>query len=206
MRRFKVFTDFEKEEKYLNDMAREGKILQKYSCLGFYHFKESSPQDLKYRIDYRVFKRNEDFEDYKALFEDAGWQHVYGTRWSCNQYYLPTQKSADDRIFSSEESAAARYKLFYEMCSANVSIAVCYFVVVLITADFNLGNITFLTPGLWEMTGTHFWRAFLVELPFVFFRTIPPFLLLIYGFIYAVWAGKSRKLYKQRVQENKDKV
>jgi hypothetical protein len=38
MKRFKIFYDFEKEEKYLHDMAEEGHILKKYSVFGFYHF------------------------------------------------------------------------------------------------------------------------------------------------------------------------
>ena len=56
MKRFKIFYDFEKEEKYLHDMAEEGHILKKYSVFGFYHFEDTKPQNLNYKIDYRILK------------------------------------------------------------------------------------------------------------------------------------------------------
>ena len=84
MKRFKIFYDFEKEEKYLHDMAEEGHILKKYSVFGFYHFEDTKPQNLNYKIDYRIFKSKKDFDNYIALFEDAGWRHVYGTQNSVN--------------------------------------------------------------------------------------------------------------------------
>lgn len=34
----------------------------------------------------------------------------------------------------------------------------------------------FLTPGLWEMQGMAFWRAFLFELPFALMRVLPAIL------------------------------
>jgi len=201
MKQFKIFTNFEKEEQYLNVMAKQGYILKKYSSFGFYHFTDGQPQDLKYRIDYRNFYKKEDFQDYKALFEDAGWQHVYGTKSSLNQYFLPKNNNADDNIFSSEESAALRYKHLYEICCLNVVAAIVYFVIVLISCDFNLSNIAFLTPGLWEMTGARFWSAFFFELPFVLFRIVPSILLLAMGVSYAFWADKAKKIYKQKTQE-----
>ncbi|MFZ7133349.1 MAG: DUF2812 domain-containing protein [Eubacteriales bacterium] len=197
MKQFKVFIDFEKEEQYLNTMAKRGYTLKKYSNFGIYHFTEGQPQDLKYRIDYRYFHTKEDFEDYKALFEDAGWQHVYGTSDSLNQYFLPVNNCADNNIFSSEKSAASRYKHMYEMCYLNVVIAMIYFVIVLISCDFNLSNIAFLTPGLWEMQGEKFWSAFFFELPFVFLRIVPVVLFLGMGVIYAIWANKAKRMYKK---------
>jgi len=44
---------------------------------------------LNYKIDYRIFKDKKEFDNYIALFEDAGWKHVYGTKNSGNQYFLP---------------------------------------------------------------------------------------------------------------------
>jgi len=35
---------------------------------------------LNYKIDYRIFKDKKEFDNYIALFEDAGWKHVYGTK------------------------------------------------------------------------------------------------------------------------------
>ena len=56
MKKFKVFVDINEEERYLNEMANRGYILKKYSCFGRYHFIEGKPEDLHYRVDYRVFK------------------------------------------------------------------------------------------------------------------------------------------------------
>lgn len=200
MKRFKIFTNFEKEEQYLNIMAKQGHILKKYSVFGIYHFIEGQPQDLKYRIDYRKFNKKEDFVDYKALFEDAGWQQVYGTRRSLNQYFLPKNNCADDNIFSSEESAASRYKHLYEMCYLNVIVAFVYFIAVLVSCDFNLSSITFLTPGSWEMEGVKFWNALFFELPFMLFRTVPVILFLSMGIIFVIWGDKAKKLYKQKTK------
>lgn len=203
MKQFKIFTDFEKEEQYLNSMAKQGYILKKYSLLGFYHFTDGEPQDLKYRIDYRYFKKQKDFEDYKALFEDAGWEHVYGTKYSCNQYFLPKDNNADNNIFSTEESATSRYKHLYEVCYLTVVAALIYFIFVLASNKFNLSNMAFLTPGLWEKTGAEFWNAFFFELPFAILRILPSVLLLTIGTAYAIWASKAKKIYKQKLQKQR---
>lgn len=155
MRKFKVFADFNEEEAYLNEMARNGYFLQKHSALGFYHFTEGTPEELHYHVDCRKFKTQADFEDYKALFEDAGWRHVYGTKNSLNQYFLPKDSNSADDIFSTKDSAALRYMHLNKICYANFSVAIAYLIVLLMIYDFNLANIGFLTQGLWEMTGKH---------------------------------------------------
>ncbi len=203
MKQFKVFTNFEKEEQYLNSMAKQGHLLKKYSFLGFYHFTDGEPQDLKYRIDYRYFKKQKDFEDYKALFEDACWKHVYGTIHSCNQYFLPKDNNADNSIFSTEESSASRYKHLYKVCYLTATVALIYFITILASYNFNLLDMAFLTPGLWEKTGVEFWYAFFFELPFVILRIAPLVLLLTIGTAYAIWASKAKKIYKHKLQEQK---
>jgi hypothetical protein len=57
MKKFKIFYDFDEEEKYLNGMAAQGYILKKYSIFGLYHFEDTGkPQNPNYRIDYRTFR------------------------------------------------------------------------------------------------------------------------------------------------------
>ena len=80
MKKFKLIADFEKEELFLNDMAKNGYRLEKYNSLGMYTFKRAEPQNTNYRVDYRTFNNNAQFEEYCTLFNDAGWEHVYGTR------------------------------------------------------------------------------------------------------------------------------
>jgi len=203
MRKFKIFADFKEEEAYLNEMAKNGHFLKKYTAFGFYHFTDATPKELHYHVDYRKFKTQADFEDYQALFEDAGWLHVYGTKWSLNQYFLPKNDNTDDDIFSTKDSAALRYKHLYEMCYLSVALVIIYFSVLLIVYDFNLANMSFLTPGLWEMTGAKFWRAFFFELPFMLFRIIPAVLLLVMGFAYAVWGSKAKRSYAKMMEDEK---
>lgn len=186
---FKVFVDIDKEEVYLNEMANKGYFLKKYSAFGFYHFFKDQPQDLYYRVDYRQFRKRSDFEDYKALFEDAGWQHVYGTRYSLNQYFLPKSADAGKDIFSTKESAAVRYKTLYQMCYLNVFVALVFIF------GFDWSDVSFLTPGLWEMSGPKFLSAFLFELPFVALRACSALFFLILGIVYAVWSVKAKKIY-----------
>lgn len=132
---------------------------------------------------------------------DAGWQHVFGTRYSLNQYFLPKNSKTNDDIFSTRDSAALRYKHLYEMCYANVMYAITFFIAVLISCDFNLANIAFLTPGLWEMTGAKFWRAFLFELPFVLFRTVPVAFFLAMAIAYAIWGGEAKRIYYKMMKD-----
>ncbi|MEA4900746.1 DUF2812 domain-containing protein [Desulfitobacterium sp.] len=195
MRKFKVFADFNEEETYLNEMARNGYFLKKHSAFGFYHFAENIPEELHYHVDCRKFKTQADFEDYKALFEDAGWRHVYGTKNSLNQYFLPKDGNSDGNIFSTKDSAALRYMHLNKICYANFSFAISYLIVLLMIYDFNLANIGFLTQGLWKMTGKLFWLAFFFELPFVLLRAAPVVLSLLMGIVYAVWGNKAKKIY-----------
>lgn len=193
MKKFKIFVEFEKEEKYLNDMAKKGYRLKKYSAFGFYHFIEDEPRDLNYHVDYRRFNKKVEFENYKSMFEDAGWQHVYGTRYSYNQYFLPKEGNKDDHIFSTIESKAERYERAF---NAFIVVSIMSFLYFFISFKLDyFSTFGFLTPGLWDMEGIDFWKAFLFELPFMLIRTVPLLLLSFLSIIYGVWAYKSRKLY-----------
>ena len=201
MKKFKVFVDMNEEEKYLNEMAKKGFILKKYSAFGRYHFEKGNPQDLHYRIDYRLFKSKSEFHDYVTLFEDAGWKHVYGTIYSGSQYFLPVSKHASDDIFSDKESKARRHERLSQVCLLNFALMLLYFLIVLISIDFKLENLFFLTPGLWEMEGAKFWSAFWFEFPFMLWRVVPIIVLLILGIVYGIWAIKAKKLYNKLMVE-----
>ncbi|GAA0720320.1 DUF2812 domain-containing protein [Clostridium malenominatum] len=201
MKKFKVFVDMNEEEKYLNEMAKGGHILKKYSAFGRYHFQEGMPQDLRYRIDYRVFNNKSDFQDYVTLFEDAGWKHVYGTRYSGSQYFLPLSKQPSEDIFSDKESKAKRHERLRENCMNSVAIMIIYFIIVLISINFNLSNLFFLTPGLWGMQGAQFWKAFWFEFPFMLMRVVPQIIFIMMAVIYGVWASKAKKVYEESMKK-----
>lgn len=74
MIKFKVFFDFDKEEKWLRNMAEQGFQLENISF--GYSFYSAQPENTIFKIDYRTFKTGQDFLDYCTLFEDSGWQHI----------------------------------------------------------------------------------------------------------------------------------
>lgn len=80
MWRLKFFLDFEKEEKWLEEMAWKGYQLES-NTFG-YTFRYTEPEDATIRIDHRVFSRKSEFMNYCTLFEDSGWEHIAGNRWS----------------------------------------------------------------------------------------------------------------------------
>ncbi len=200
MKKFKVFTNMDAEEQFLNTMARQGHIFKKYSAFGRYHFDDEQPQDINYRVDYRFFKNSTDLDDYRALFEDAGWRPVWGTKSSGGQYFLPERADANDQIFSDRESAAARYKALYGICAVNMVCPLIYVSILFNANRFNVLTFGFLTPGLWEKTGLAFWQAFFFELPFVVFRTILPLFFVAFAAVYAYWGTKAYLEYRKQLK------
>lgn len=198
MKKFKIIADFEKEEQFLNKMAQEGYYLEKYNSLGVYTFRPAIPQNLCYRIDYRTFSNKAQFEDYYTLFEDAGWKHVYGTRRSGSQYFLPIpDRVQTDDIFSDRESKAGRYRRFSKQCFASLTLMIVWFIL-LKPDSWSFWDIKswYFTDGLWDMPDSLLWKAFLFETPFVILRVAPFVVLLLLAVLYGYWALKARNLYK----------
>ncbi len=198
MKKFKFFSDFEKEEQFLNDMAKKGYRLERYNSFGVYTFRQAKPQALNYRIDYRTFSRKAQFEEYLTLFQDAGWEHVCGTRHSGSQYFLPNpDKAQTDDIFSDRESKSERYKRFASQCFSSLTLMIVYFFILSpkYWSFFDVRSWYF-SDGLWEMSGPMFWKAFLFETPFVILRIIPLIILLFLATVNGYWAVEARKHYK----------
>ncbi|GGD60051.1 DUF2812 domain-containing protein [Paenibacillus nasutitermitis] len=203
MKIFKLFMNYDKEERYLEEMARKGNRLTKKGL--FYTFKKQAPQQMAVQIDYRQLKRKQDYQDYLSLFENAGWLHIAGTRSSGEQYFMKMSidREEDLAIFSDRISSARRYlkKAFHSMIQACCMLLIIalfqYWDIVDFTGLWNPQEF-FYTPGLWEKTGSAFRKSFLFELIFVvIFRFGPLFLLacnLILVAILAVWAFK---VYRQ---------
>ncbi|MHC0039736.1 DUF2812 domain-containing protein [Pseudoneobacillus sp. C159] len=176
MRKWKVFLDFEKEERWLNRMASDG-----FEFVGRsmgYIFRQAKAEKTNIKMDYRTFKNQTDFIDYCTLFEDCGWKHIAGTKNSGTQYFKQARTDADEDIFSDANSKAGRYKRMSQMY---FTLAICYLPILIalmtngaLHSDALLNpKELYYTPGLWEMSGASFWGAFLFETPFAFFRTIP---------------------------------
>ena len=97
MWKLKFFLDFEKEEKWLEEMAWKGYQLES-NTFG-YTFRYTEPEDATIKIDHRVFSRKSDFINYCTLFEDSGWEHIAGNWWSGTYYFKKVNEERGDDIF-----------------------------------------------------------------------------------------------------------
>ena len=57
----------------------------------------------------------------------------------------------------------------------------------------------YFTPGLWDMPGSLFWKAFLFETPFVILRVAPMILFFFMAILYGYWSFKAKDLYKKEL-------
>lgn len=198
MRKFKFFIDYNKEEQWLREMAQKGYQLNKVSF--GYQFRESEPSDEIFRIDYRTFKKNVDFVDYCLMFEDSGWKHISGTKYSGAQYFQRIREDVSDDIFSDLSSKAGRYRRLSE---ASLTFVIPYVVLMIALWDsINLEAMLnpssfYLTPGLWDKVGFDFWRAFLFETPFAIMRGFAWLFIPIVLILQLYFYFKAHKLYKQ---------
>ncbi|MCD4839063.1 MULTISPECIES: DUF2812 domain-containing protein [Neobacillus] len=201
LRKFKFFIDFDKEEKWLNEMAKKGYQFLHKSIFG-YTFQESEPENTIIKIDFRRFKNQADFIDYITLFEDSGWKHVSGSKGSGAQYFKKIDPNAHDDIFSDQLSKAGKYKRLSEMF---IELGLCYvpiFAALVATDAIDIAALfhpkqLYLTKGLWDMTGGEFWKAFLFETPFVIFRTLSWLFIPIMILLYFIFGYKAQMLFEK---------
>jgi hypothetical protein len=97
-------------------MAADGRLMRKRGVV--YSSTDIEPGSTVVRIDYRPSMKAADFDDYRQLFADAGWQHISGTRTSGTQHFASTTDDADADIFSDARSRAQRYKRAFEVNTA----------------------------------------------------------------------------------------
>ncbi|MBU3144084.1 DUF2812 domain-containing protein [Clostridium sp. CF012] len=173
MIKFKFFINYDKEEKWLNEMAKKGYELE-YMYFG-YKFRSIKPENATVRIDYRVFKKKEDFIEYCFLFEDSGWKHIAGSKKSGNQYFKKNDENSQEDIFSDGISRAGKYKRLSDMLMLPSVTSLVLSAIYITGGQLNVKSLLnpkllYLTPGLWERTGLAFWSDFLLETPFVFIR------------------------------------
>lgn len=175
MHKFKSFINLDKEEAWLSDMSAEGWYFRKRNSLNRYTFTQGEKKRYTYKIDYRDFKSQADYLDYLSLFADSGWIHIAGTRWSGLQYFTPVEAGANKELFSNTADKAGRYKRMSSIWLFTFFAFATLFLVQVFTGWVDLSFILrpaelYYTPGLWDMTGWSFWRAFLFETPFALMR------------------------------------
>jgi hypothetical protein len=190
MKKIRFFFDFEKEEKWLLQMAAQGWHLQ--SVLFTYTFIKSEPDTEPIRIDFHTFTSQAKYIEYLTLFEDCGWTHIAGYKSCGMHYFLRTKQNATSDIFSDSASEAGRYRRVADMW---LGLFACYIAITgSLFTNFSTKSLwqytlnprsAFLTPDLWTMSGSHFWSSFLFEFPFAFFRIVTGpllvFIVLFYG-------------------------
>lgn len=200
MRKCKFFINFDKEEQWLNDMAKQGhRFINKSSR---YEFQPAKPENRLIKIDFRTFKKQADFEDYRALFEDSGWKHIAGTKKSGSQYFEKIDEHGNEDIFSDADSKAGRYQRLSKMWLTLAVFYIPILVVLILTNTVDPAallnpKLLYFTPGLWERTGAYFWRAFLFETPFVFFRGFFWFFFPVMIILYFAFGIKANMHYQK---------
>ena len=206
MKKYKFFIDFAKEEKWIEHMASQGWQLQQKGLM--YTFEPIQPEQSNIKIDYRHFKNQQDFLEYCLLFEDCGWQHITGTKYSGNQYFKQADESGCEDIFSDNTSRAGRYKRLSDMMLFMLIVFIPLVVMSFTQGTLGLGAFTnprqlYLTQGLWEMSGTEFLRAFIFETPFALMRGFSTSMGLLIFLAYVFLVVKSWALHRRATSTTK---
>lgn len=96
----------DKEEAWLSEMAKQGYHLISANFIGSYTFAVGEPKDTTYRLD---FYFSNDYEGYKQLFADSGWELVcvFGG-WQ----YFRTEKDVETlpEIYTDKDSKVVKYQ------------------------------------------------------------------------------------------------
>lgn len=173
LKKFKVFFDIEKEERWLNEQLQQGYRCINISGLGIYTFEKT---DKRYviRLDFQDYLPRKKLAEYKGIYEDFGWTYVTGS-WLGGRYW---QKEDDGQIeiFSDRQSKGNYYKrlMAYSFILGMLLLPFAYM-------PYN----ELYHEGLWSMNGALFWKAFLFETPFVFLKLLPAFIVIfLYGSFY----------------------
>jgi len=197
------FLDIQKEEKWILSIIRQGyRLASVRTGTGRYDFVPCHFMDFEpvIKIDFRTFRKSDEFENYIALFEDSGWNHVSGTKTGGAQYFEKARATASEDIFSDKASRAERYKRIANMWLGLFCVYLPLSAVFSKNGLYNFNTFInwkelYLTPGLWEMTGIRFWRAFLFETPFAFGRGFSGFLFFLIVIFYVFFGIKALYWY-----------
>ncbi|GIP65104.1 hypothetical protein J32TS6_36590 [Virgibacillus pantothenticus] len=126
----KKFSAFTEEEQWLQTMVQNGWILKKYSDEGeggcSYIFEPIQKKDVIYKIDFREFNRKKDYQEYKDLFEDAGWKLLSKNQSYSKHIFYTSSTNKQSDIFSDAPSYIEREK---RKMSASLRDAIIYLVI-----------------------------------------------------------------------------
>lgn len=196
MNKYRLLADPLKEEKWINDIQKQGYKLKSLSLDFVYSF-DKTDRDYITRLDYQDHMSKAKFDEYVSIHEEFGWEHIRGGRFGMTTQIWSKIPDGNDEIYSDKESKIGFYKRYANMTAGFAVLCIIYMMLFL---PDNPGFI-FLTPGLWDMTGMEFWRAFLFELPFALFRIFPvilfPFLAITFFTAYSSMNKAKKELEKE---------
>jgi hypothetical protein len=98
----------EKEEEWLEDMAREGWHLQSVKLLCNYRFIKGEPAPYVYRLDYFLNEKST-FSEYQQIFQDAGWEYI-GELSNWRYWRKRVVNGETPEIFTDRESKIKKYR------------------------------------------------------------------------------------------------
>jgi hypothetical protein len=183
---YKLFWDFEKEERWLEQMSAQGWHLIKIAGIS-YTFEQGTPEERIYKIDFRWLKRKQDVEDYLALFADSGWKCA-APRVAGTNFYFNSHKGGGVRdIFSDGASKAQRSLRYATYMGYSLVGSLLPYTVLYASGAFHVKDLGYQTPGLWNMPWREFIFHFLFETPFVVLRVsagLFPLILLMVGLLF----------------------
>ncbi len=116
--KYHLIWEDDKEEQWLNDMARQGLHLVHANVLGNYTFARGEPAEVSYRLDYRLGGNRD--ANYFQLFKDAGWEHVM----SVNGWEYWRKAGAGRDIFTDNGSKIHKYQRILKLAGVSILIAV----------------------------------------------------------------------------------
>ncbi len=187
MKKHRLFVSISKEENWINQIQAQGyRLIRVHPYTAGYSFERVQQEaDIPIvRLDYRQFTSTQDYLEYLSLFAECGWKLIPGSNRNSFQYFAHTAYSEDTELFSDDESRQALYQRVRKQALLFFSISMVQSIIFFQVNHNHFQNFwnlkeLYLTPGLWEKSGSNFWLAFLFETPFAFLRTIfPAFILL----------------------------
>lgn len=189
MKKFKFFIDIERLENWLNNKLQKGYRCTNANFFNVYSFTKTS-EDYVIRLDYQNWMSKEAFSEYRLIYEDFGWEHIQGSRFGSVQYWQ--KKSGNqDNIFSDRQSKAQYYK---RLVAYSLPLALLFLI---ISTDIIVNSGVYMTDGLWDMSGSLFWKAFIFETPFALLRLLPTIFFIGMGVVFFK-AYRQYKFFNQK--------
>lgn len=186
LKKFRLFIDARKEEKWLNKMIQNGWLCKKVNTVGMYYFEKTKTLKRVIRLDSQSFKSTELYQQYIQLYEDYGWRHIGGSRWSSSQYWTKSTDGLDELFSDSASEKAYLQRLMSYYSSFTLSLLFFSFILFTNTVQYTSLKSAYFTPGLWDKEGVNFLTAFLFETPFALVRFSSPWFMIICSIVCAL--------------------